>query len=320
MSLWWNDLKCSLLQKAVFAKIAKGQKPNSFEPHAKPGKTVLETGEILLNDLCYGTEYPNSYFDIWYPSDSREKRPTFIDIHGGGFLFGDKTSGDPLAVGDARQSRQLEILKAGYTIVNMNYAFAPDYRFPVQVKQVDQLLRHLIMHEEEYHLDMTRVCLGGGSAGADLTEIYGVCVVNPDYAAQLEIAPVMTKETLRALVIDEAALDSRTYDNRMYTMLLSWLGDGNKTYQGKHLLMNAKEHIRDRFIPAWINTSNRGEYFVREAEDLAAILQKIGAEYELIHFTREQADLDHGYAGVPNSSTWARQAFDSMLSFVGRHI
>lgn len=320
MGLLWNDLKCRLLQKLVFAKTAKGQKPNSFAPHAEPGERRMASGGLCHSDLCYGTEYPNSFFDLWLPDDSEKIRPVFLNIHGGGFLFGDKTSGDPLAAGSGGNSRQQKLLRAGYAVVNMNYAFAPDYRFPVQIQQVDQLLRHLTEHAQEYHLDMSRVCLGGGSAGADMTEIYGVCVVNPDYAAQLGIKPVMTMENLRCLVIDEAALDSRTYDKNMYIMLMGWLGDANWNYQGKHLLMNAKEHIRDHYIPAWINTSNRGVYFEREADDLAAILRRISCEHELIHFTKEQADLDHGYVDLLDTNPWAKQAFESLLLFVSKHI
>lgn len=320
MNLIINDFICRMMQKYVFFKTAKGQKPNSFTCHTQPGRKVLETGEICYNDLCYGTEYPNSFFDLWLPNDSGEKRPVFVKIHGGGFLFGDKSFGDPLAVGNGGDSRQQKLLQAGYAVVNVNYALAPNYRFPVQLKQVDQLLRHLIEHEKEYHVDMSRVCLSGESAGADLTEIYGVCVVNPDYAAQIGVKPVMTSDNLRVLAIDEAALDSRVFDKSIYIMCMCWLGDSNWNYQGKHLLMNAKEHIRDRYIPAWINTSNRCVHFEREADDLAAILEKIGCEHELIHFTKEQADLYHGYVELLDTNPWAKKAFDSLQAFVAKHI
>ena len=67
-----NDLKCTLIQKAVYAKLYKGHKPNEWEPWHKPGVKKLENGLICRNDVKYGETYPNSFADIWYPDDSAE--------------------------------------------------------------------------------------------------------------------------------------------------------------------------------------------------------------------------------------------------------
>ena len=47
----------------------------------------------------------------------------------------DKKSGDPLAANDGNSCKLKEIVKAGYILVNANYALAPDYRFPTQIQQ-----------------------------------------------------------------------------------------------------------------------------------------------------------------------------------------
>ena len=91
-----NDLKCRVLQKAVYAKLYKGHKPNEWEPWQKPGEKRLDNGLICRNDIRYSETYPNSYFDLWRPDDSGERRPTIVYFHGGGFIFGDKSTGDPL--------------------------------------------------------------------------------------------------------------------------------------------------------------------------------------------------------------------------------
>lgn len=304
----------------VYSKLYKGHVPNSFDPWNEPGEKTLDNGLICRNDIRYGETYPNSFFDIWYPDASGERRPVFVYFHGGGFLFGHKSTGDPLAVGAGGSTKLMDIVKAGYALINADYALAPKYRFPVQIQQVDELMRYLIKHANELHLDMSHVCLSGGSAGADMTEIYGVAVCNPNYAAMIGLQPVMTPETLRVLAIDEAALDSRNFDSKIYTMLLCWLGNGSKAYQGMHILMNAKEHIEGSYIPSWINTSNRGEYFIREAVDLAAKLDTIGCDHDLVYFSRDMADLDHGYMDLKATNDFAREAFERMMKFVGEHI
>ena len=81
-----NDLKCTLIQKAVYAKLYKGHKPNEWEPWHKPEEKRTENGLICRNDVRYGETYPNSFADIWYPDDSGKKRPVVVYFHGGGFI------------------------------------------------------------------------------------------------------------------------------------------------------------------------------------------------------------------------------------------
>ena len=214
MKLTDSDAKCLEVQKMVY-KFRYNNKPvNSFFPEKPTGKSVLEDGQIYINDVQYGAEFPNSYFDIWYPNgDFAQKKPTIVYFHGGGFLFGDKNSGDPIAQGTTESMGMLrEMVSRGFNLVNANYALAPEYRHPVQIRQVDQVMGFLLKHADEYGLDMERVVLTGGSAGADLTEIYGLVVSDPAYAARLGIVPSITRDRLKVLAIDESALDARTFD------------------------------------------------------------------------------------------------------------
>ncbi len=90
-----NDAKCKAVQATVYASLYKGHKPNEWESWREPATTILDNGLVLKNDIKYGATYPNSFLDIWYPNGSGEKRPTIVYFHGGGFIFGDKSTGDP---------------------------------------------------------------------------------------------------------------------------------------------------------------------------------------------------------------------------------
>jgi len=316
-----HDLKCKLVQKAVYAKLYPGHKPNEWEPWKESTTTILENGMVLKNDLQYGAEYPNSFLDIWYPDNSGQARPVIVYFHGGGFIFGDKSSGDPLAEGGGSSDKLLEIVRAGYILVNCNYAMAPEYRFPVQIQQVDQVMRYLLEHAQELRLDMSRVCLSGGSAGADLTEIYGVCVANPKYAEKLNVSPVMTMENLKVLAIDEAALDCRVFDANMFAMLGCWTNAQKDRYEDILVTMNAKEHIADTFIPTWVNASNEGGhpgYFAVEALALAEKLRAIQVPCDLVYFP--EAGLPHGYMDCFKSDPYGKEAFDRMMAFIQKYI
>ena len=84
--------------------------------------------------------------------------------------------------------------KRGYNVISPNYALAPEYRFPAQLEQLDHLLAYLTENQEEYGLDMGHVFLGGGSAGACLSEIYAAMLMNQEYAEKIGIIPSVRKE------------------------------------------------------------------------------------------------------------------------------
>lgn len=73
-------------------KYYRGAPANSFEPLANSVKRVLEEG-MLLNEVCYSPNYPNSFADIYYTdSDLSVKRPTIL-YHYGGWFMGSRTDG-----------------------------------------------------------------------------------------------------------------------------------------------------------------------------------------------------------------------------------
>ena len=316
-----NDLKCRLIQKAVYAKLYKGHKPNEWEPWHAPEVKKLENGLVCRSDVKYGETWPNSFADIWYPDEGGEKRPVVVYFHGGGFIFGNKSAGDQMQTGGGGVGKLEAIVKAGYILVNADYALAPQYRFPAQIRQTDELFRYLIAHQEELHLDLSRVCLSGGSAGANMTVIYAACVCNPDYAALLGVDPVMTRENLKVLAIDEAALDASVFDKSMYAMLGCATGAKRNTPEAVAMI-NAKTYLRDSFIPSWINASNEPNdetgYFITEARGLKKKLDEIDVPNDLVFFPG--AKLPHGYMDQMASEPHAKEAFTRMMNFIQRYI
>lgn len=317
-----SDLKCIPIQQMVFQKMMNGAPVNDFSPRSAPGEHLRPDGVLYVSDICYGTKYPNSYVDLWFPNADRTvSRPTIIYIHGGGFIFGDKVVGDPLAVAAERDvDFCAEMAKRGYNMVSMNYSLAPEYRFPVQIEQVDQMLGYLTEHQQELGLDMNRVFLGGGSAGADLSEIYGAVLMNPDYAKRLGITPSIQAEQIKGLLIDEAALSIRNFVDAMNAMLGCWLGTDDLSDPEMERSMNPLHWIKDRYIPSFINTSNQEIWFLDSAQDLAAVLEKTGTDYEYFYRGPEHGKLDHGYMQKFASEPCAKECFEHLIAFVERQL
>lgn len=314
-----SDLKCIPIQKMVFEQTCGGAAVNSFEPRNMPGEHVREDGVVYANDICYGGKYPNSHLDIYYAdSDKSAKRPTVIYLHGGGMIFGDKVSGDPLAV---RTGRDIdfcaEIAKKGYNVIAPNYALAPEYRFPIQLEQLDQMLKNLTKNQEQYGLDMEHVFLGGGSAGACLAEIYGAMLVNPEYAEKIGIMTSVRKEQIVGLLIDEAGLSVRNYEENMNAMFGCWMGVDYPSDKPEIVyVLDPTNWIGDTYIPSFIISSNMEKWFQDSAEDLAAALEKNGTEYEYFFRGQESDMLEHGFMKRYDSNEYAKECFERMLKFM----
>ena len=318
-----SDLKCIPIQKMVFEKTCPGIPVNSVEPRKTPGEHMLNDGVIYVNDVCYGGKYPNSHLDIYYPDgDKTVKRPTVIYLHGGGFIFGDKVMGDPLAAETGRDSDFCaEVAKQGYNVISPNYALAPEYHFPVQLEQVDQLLSYLTKNHEYYGLDIEHVFLGGGSAGACLSEIYGAMLVNPEYADKIGFRPSVRKEQIAGLLIDEAALSVRHYEENMNAMFGCWLGaDRPSEKEEIAYLIDPTNWIKDTYFPSYIISRNMEIWFRDSAEDLAEVLEKNGTEYEYFFRGQECDELEHGFMKRYESNEYAKECFVHMLDFMARQI
>jgi acetyl esterase len=100
---------------------------------------------------------------LWYGLDNVEKLPLFIDLHGGGFLFGSPEMDEELNV----QIQQ----ELGCKVVGIEYAKAPNHPYPTAVNQVYAVVKHVVRHAEEFGIDVDRMAIGGYSAGGNLATV-----------------------------------------------------------------------------------------------------------------------------------------------------
>ena len=110
------------------------------------------------------------FLDLYEPdaSETGWRRPLMIAIHGGGFLFGDKSEMTSLC---------REFAARGYLCASINYRLVPDdppgqakdqYTRAVMaaVMDADHATRWLEANAAHFHADTTRIFIGGSSAGA----------------------------------------------------------------------------------------------------------------------------------------------------------
>ena len=90
---------------------------------------------------------------------SDKKLPTYLSIHGGGFVLCDPSVDDRFAHTFAQKNHIL--------VISLNYSKSPQYRFPNPTNDI-VALTNAILCDPLLPIDPTRVCLGGFSAGGNL--------------------------------------------------------------------------------------------------------------------------------------------------------
>lgn len=85
--------------------------------------------------------------------------PVFLFVHGGGWFKG-----------SAEDERKLgmQIAEAGFVVVNLDYALAPEHPFPAGLEDVLYAVGWMASNIGEYSGDPDRLAIGGASAGANL--------------------------------------------------------------------------------------------------------------------------------------------------------
>ena len=293
---------------------------NAFKPRKIQGGSAYGT---LLSDLCYGKIYPNSYVDIYQTKvDPGSSHPVVIYCHGGGYTWGDKAEGDPNAEEKGFYCFD-ELLKAGYQIVSVNYALAPEYQYPVPLLQLNACVDWLLDHQEDYLLDMDQVIFMGGSAGAHLAGQFVNVVTNAAYAKKLGITSKLQPDQVRAFVSQSGLLDCERFDKTgsvAFDYILRCCGRAYfevKRLRGveKVIESNVIENMTSAFPPCFISDGNEGT-FTDQAQDLAKKAGQLSVPYVLKLYPRSEAKLGHGFEGgdTPQAREVRRMTLDFLKS------
>lgn len=111
--------------------------------------------------------------DVYQPGAPGERRPAILQIHGGGWVLGDKREqGIPLLN---------HLAVNGWVGFNANYRLAPGATFPDQLIDLKCALAWIREHADEYGVDRDFVCVTGGSAGGHLTALVALTANDPTY-------------------------------------------------------------------------------------------------------------------------------------------
>ena len=124
-------------------------------------------GPALAEESAYGdltSDIPyiddgdaNHTLDIYGANGKTELTKTVVEVHGGGFIGGNKTT---------NTDHSIVFADAGYVVVTPDYSKIPrGVSFPDVIRELFTMYQWVSDHAEEYHIDTNNIFLSGDSAG-----------------------------------------------------------------------------------------------------------------------------------------------------------
>jgi acetyl esterase/lipase len=146
---------------------------------------MKRAGVRRILNIPYGESLPGdkggrNLLDIVLPETPGSGRPILLQIHGGGWMIGDKREqGGPLMG---------YLANRGWVCFAINYRLSPQAKFPAHIVDVKRAIRWIREHAHEYGADPSFICVTGGSAGGHLTALTALSQNDPAFQPGFESA------------------------------------------------------------------------------------------------------------------------------------
>ena len=157
-------------------------------------QNLLDSYTDIISDIPYiddGNE--NHMLDLYGTSNISENTPVVVEVHGGGFIGGNKTT---------NKEHSIILANNGFEVVTPDYVKLPDNSFVDAVQDLFAAYQWVADQADTYHFDLNNIFLDGDSAGGyyvlltqaiwnspELQEYFGVTVPNYNFSAIITSAP-----------------------------------------------------------------------------------------------------------------------------------
>lgn len=259
-----------------------------------------------INNIPYindGSVY--HLLDVYYPEATIGKNPVIIDIHGGGWEYGDK---------ELNKLYCLALASRGYTVFNISYPLVPDITVDGQLKNVMSALHWIGEHIAEYPCDINRIILTGDSAGGQLAaytavltksetlrKAFGASDTSLNYAGLLLTSPV-------------PSMNDGGY-MALYTKRL-WGSDRKQKECFRYA--NFKDIVDLAPLPKTYLITSAGDILARkQTNDVYNMLKARGTQCNIVDFGGEEGKkLEHVFTVINPYNEIGKKTIDDALAWL----
>lgn len=311
----------------------------AFQLSPKPGAWVINqlfAGEVEIKDSAsYDKALPNvqfqenqtypssrkkNTFDLYYPQTSKQAVPVVLWVHGGGYVGGDKSG--------MKEFATRLVADSSVAFISMNYELAPDAPYPSQLQQVNELVQFLLEKKQAYPmLDLSKLFIGGDSAGAQIALQYATVQTNANYAKELGMTAALPASHLKGTLsycgpVDLKQMANQQSDNRFmkfFVKTVAWSLLGTKDWQTSAELQEVSlvDKVTKEFPPTYLTDGNS---FSFQEQGLALVqrLKTLNVPVSALFFKDKKATITHEYQ-FDYQTKEAKQCYQETVQFVNTY-
>lgn len=275
----------------------------------------------VIADIPYIDDGTRAHkLDVYLPHDAvvrgGKTTPVYIDIHGGGFMYGHK---------ELNRNFNVHLAQLGFVVFSVNYRVMPESDFLGQLADVEAAFAWIREHIDDYPADPRSIFLTGDSAGGTLA-LYATAVERSQKMAE---ALGLQRS---GLALKGSALISGLFDLKPYLDAVDGIGEIDQSSPTGSMMVISPfffKTLKERgerwadlgfmaanvdLPPLFLNTSN-DDFLQGDAMRLAAALCDAGRDFELHdRHTSKGQTLGHVYpvcmSWLPESQETLRQIRD----------
>lgn len=216
----------------------------------RAAKLTKTTGVSAIKDLDYfGDGSKWHLMDVYRPKDTEnEKLPVIIDIHGGGWMYGDKDLNAPYCEA---------LAKRGFVVVSFSYSLFPNVTLPVPVQEIFRAINFVYDNAERFNIDLNNAFITGDSAGGHYAGLVLSIIADEELEKLYEVEKC--RMTFKGVAFTCAAFYPNSIANFPVHLAKTYVGlfyGGEKKYE-KHKFYKSVDIINnkvEKFPPMFINS------------------------------------------------------------------
>ncbi len=243
--------------------------------------------------------------DVYFPENmENEKLPVIIDIHGGGWMYGDK---------ELNKYYNMTLASKGFTVFSMSYTLWPETTVPEQLKEIAEALSWINNNLSSYPCDSKKIMLTGDSAGGQLALYSAVLSKSSVLRGVFSVKDCGIKFTCLGLVSPVPDMNSKSPISA-YTK-----GMWGKNYASSPTsrYMNFKDIAKFADLPPTVLITSSGD-FLAEKQTISTYekIKDLGVKTELYNYGKvDGKHLPHVFSVLYPYSDEGNDAIENMLNF-----
>ena len=264
----------------------------------------------IKNDIIYDPARPEiCKGDLYVPKE--KPVGAVLEIHGGGFVAGDKKHRRGLSTWMAKN--------ANVAVFSVNYGVGPASKFPEPVVDAANAFNFLYDMADEAGFDKDKILVCGDSAGAYYCAQLGALQCSGELSEKFG---VQLKGKIAGAILDcgvydlEEALDRKIVFDLTGKIVKDFLGidiKDIKTYE-KYDMLSPIEYVNEQFPPTFITYAEKDFFCGGQGEAMIEKFKSHGVPYREYHSTKFMQN--HTFP-----LTWKGKAAEEnnkiMLEFIG---